>query len=69
MRSVLRRPDLLPQQPMIPAVLEDVLCGLFGFSTGAPGGWHEVESIMHVLVHAVVPGSRRKMTTCSGLDS
>ena len=38
--------DLLPQQPVIPAVLEDVLCGLFCFSTGAPGGWHEAESII-----------------------
>ena len=43
---------------MTPAVLEDVLCGLFSFSTGAHGGWHEVESIMHVLVQLVVPGSQ-----------
>ena len=58
MRSVLCRPDLLPPQPVIPAVLEDVLCCLFCFSAGAHGGWHEVESIMHVLVQLVVPGSQ-----------
>ena len=53
-----RRPDLLPQQPVTPAVLEDVLCGLFCFSTGAHGGWHEMEVIMHVLVQLIVSGSQ-----------
>ena len=45
-----RRPDLLPQQPGIPAVLQDVLCGLFCFSAGAHGGWHEVEFIIIIII-------------------
>ena len=53
-----RRPDLLPQQLVIPSVLEDVLCGLFCFSTRSHGGWHKAESIMHVLVQLVVPSSQ-----------
>ena len=53
-----RRPDLLLQQLVIHAVQENVRCCLFRFSTGAPGGWHEAESVMHVLVQLVVPGSQ-----------
>ena len=47
------------QQPVVPAVLYDVLCGLFCFFTEAhEAGWHEAESLKHNIVQLVVPGSQ-----------